>query len=63
MKWTVEIVDPNQILNGYWVIDEAAIKADITNGIWQLSGVPNYHVSSALKRALGSVFNKGLSIL
>lgn len=42
MKWTYEIVDPNQVPNGYWTIDEAAIKADIANGVREIPGVRIY---------------------
>lgn len=42
MKWTYEIVDRNQVPNGYWVIDEAAIKADIANGVRDIPGVRIY---------------------
>lgn len=42
MKWTFEIVDPNQIPNGYWVIDEAAIRTDVANGVRQIPGVRIY---------------------
>ena len=42
MKWTFEIVDPNQVPNGYWVIDEASIKTDITNGVREIPGVRIY---------------------
>jgi len=39
LRWTFEIIDPNQVPNGYWTIDEAAIKADIANGLRELPGV------------------------
>ena len=42
MKWNFEIQDPNQVPNGYWVIDEAAIKADIANGVRDIPGVRIY---------------------
>lgn len=42
MKWTYEIVDRNQVPNGYWTIDEAAIKADIANGVREIPGVRIY---------------------
>ena len=42
MKWTFAIVDPNQVPNGYWIIDEGAIKADIANGIRDIPGVRIY---------------------
>ncbi len=42
LKWTFEIVDPNQVPNGYWAIDEAAIKTDIANGVREIPGVRIY---------------------
>lgn len=42
MKWKFEITDPNQVPNGYWVIDESAIKADIANGVRDIPGVRIY---------------------
>ncbi len=42
MKWTFEIVDRNQVPNGYWIVDEAAIKADIANGVRAIPGVRIY---------------------
>ncbi|GAB3780562.1 hypothetical protein GCM10028818_32990 [Spirosoma horti] len=42
MKWTFNIVDPNQVPNGYWIIDEGAIKADIANGVREIPGVRIY---------------------
>ncbi|MCK8491728.1 MULTISPECIES: hypothetical protein [Spirosoma] len=42
MRWTYEIVDHNQIPNGYWKLDEAAIKADISHGVRQIPGVRIY---------------------
>ena len=42
MKWNFEIIDPNQVPNGYWVIDEAAIKADIAGGIREIPGIRIY---------------------
>ncbi|MVM36353.1 hypothetical protein GO755_40495 [Spirosoma sp. HMF4905] len=42
LKWAFEIVDPNQVPNGYWIIDEAAIKADIANGARDIPGVRIY---------------------
>lgn len=42
MRWNFEILDPNQVPNGYWIIDEAAIKADITNGVREIPGVRIY---------------------
>lgn len=42
LKWTYEIVDPNQVPNGYWIINEGAIKADIARGIREIAGVRIY---------------------
>ncbi|SFD44278.1 hypothetical protein [Spirosoma endophyticum] len=42
MRWTFEIVDPNQVPNGYWIIDEAAIKAAIATGERNIPGVHIY---------------------
>ncbi|GAB3894653.1 hypothetical protein [Spirosoma agri] len=42
MKWTYEIIDHNQIPNGYWTLDEAAIKADIAHGVREIPGVRIY---------------------
>ena len=42
MKWTFDIKDRNQVPNGYWVIDEAAIRADIANGVRDIPGVRIY---------------------
>ena len=42
MKWTFEVVDPNQVPNGYWIIDEAAIKADIASGAREIPGLRIY---------------------
>ena len=42
MRWTFEIVDPNQVPNGYWIIDEAAIKAAIASGERNIPGVRIY---------------------
>ena len=42
MKWNFEIVDPNQVPNGYWIIDEAAIKTDIANGVREIPGIRIY---------------------
>ncbi|MRS59862.1 hypothetical protein GJJ30_01050 [Larkinella terrae] len=39
LKWTFEIVDPNKVPNGYWIIDEAAIKADIAEGVREIPGI------------------------
>ena len=42
MKWTFEITDSNEVPNGYWVIDEAAIKAAIADGTRDIPGVRIY---------------------
>lgn len=42
MKWRFDVVDPNQVPNGYWIIDEGAIKADIANGVREIPGVRIY---------------------
>lgn len=39
MKWTFEITDQNQVPNGYWRIDETAIKSAIADGIRDIPGV------------------------
>lgn len=42
LKWSYEIIDPNQVPNGYWIIDEAAIKAAIADGAREIPGVRIY---------------------
>lgn len=42
LKWTFEIVDRNQVPNGYWSIDEGAIKADIARGVRDIPGLRIY---------------------
>ncbi|MFD2935209.1 hypothetical protein [Spirosoma flavum] len=42
MKWTFDIVDRNQVPNGYWVIDEAAIKTAIASGVRDIPGIRIY---------------------
>lgn len=42
LKWTFAIVDRNQVPNGYWIIDEGAIKADIAQGLRDIPGVRIY---------------------
>ena len=42
MKWTFEITDPNEVPNGYWIIDEAAIKSAIADGNRDIPGVRIY---------------------
>lgn len=39
LKWTFEIVDSNKVPNGYWIINEAAIKADIADGVREIPGI------------------------
>ncbi|GAB4021260.1 hypothetical protein [Spirosoma koreense] len=50
MKWSFEIVDPNQVPNGYWIIDEGAIKADVANGIREIPGVRIYEQATTTYR-------------
>lgn len=42
MKWTFEVTDPNQVPNGYWIVDEAAIRTDVANGAREIPGVRIY---------------------
>jgi hypothetical protein len=42
MRWTFAIVDRNQIPNGYWTLDEGAIKSAIANGVREIPGVRIY---------------------
>lgn len=42
MKWTFEVIDRNQVPNGYWTIDQDAIKADVANGLREIPGVRIY---------------------
>ena len=42
MKWTFEITDPNQVPNGYWRLDESAIKSAISDGVRDIPGVRIY---------------------
>lgn len=42
LKWTFEIVDRNQVPNGYWTLDEEAIKADIARGTRSIPGLRIY---------------------
>ncbi|GAB3716617.1 hypothetical protein GCM10027592_58050 [Spirosoma flavus] len=51
MKWSFEIIDPNQVPNGYWVIDEAAIKADIASGVRVIPGLRIYEEAVTTYRA------------
>lgn len=39
MRWTFEVIDPTQIPNGYWSIDEVAIKKAIAEGVRDIPGV------------------------
>lgn len=40
--WTFDIVDRNQVPNGYWSIDEAVIKAAIADGTREIPGIRIY---------------------
>lgn len=42
LRWTFEIVDRNQVPNGYWTIDEEAIRADVARGVRDIPGVRIY---------------------
>ena len=42
MRWTFEITDMNQVPNGYWIIDETAIKKAIADGVREIAGVRIY---------------------
>jgi hypothetical protein len=42
MKWAFEVIDRNLVPNGYWVIDEAAIKNDIAKGVREIPGIRIY---------------------
>lgn len=42
LDWRFEVVDPNRLPNGYWKIDETAIKAAIADGIRDIPGVRIY---------------------
>jgi hypothetical protein len=42
MRWTFEVIDRNQIPNGYWIIDEGAIKTAIAEGVREIPGVRIY---------------------
>lgn len=41
-KWSFRVVDPTQLPNGYWAINEGAIKADIARGVRTIPGVEIY---------------------
>jgi hypothetical protein len=42
LRWTFEVVDRNQIPNGYWTLDEGAVKAAIADGVREIPGVRIY---------------------
>jgi hypothetical protein len=42
LNWRFDVVDPNQLPNGYWKIDEAAIKAAIADGVRDIPGIRIY---------------------
>jgi hypothetical protein len=50
LKWTFEVVDRNQVPNGYWIIDEAAIKAEIAKGVREIPGVRIYEEAITMFR-------------
>ncbi|WP_375447832.1 hypothetical protein [uncultured Fibrella sp.] len=41
-KWAFKITDPSLVPNGYWLINEGAIKADIARGVRSIPGVEIY---------------------
>ena len=41
-KWTFKIIDPSLVPNGYWLINESAIRADIARGVRTIPGVEIY---------------------
>ncbi|MBO0950081.1 hypothetical protein [Fibrella forsythiae] len=41
-RWAFKITDPALVPNGYWMINEATIKADIANGVRSIPGVQIY---------------------
>lgn len=41
-KWTFRIVDPALVPNGYWMINESTIKADIAKGTRSIPGLEIY---------------------
>lgn len=42
MRWGFAITDPNQVPNGYWIIDESAIKKAVADGVREIPGVRIY---------------------
>ncbi len=42
LDWRFDVVDVNQLPNGYWKIDEAAIKAAIADGAREIPGLRIY---------------------
>lgn len=42
MQWDFEVIDPTQVPNGYWNIDEVVIKKAILEGIHDIPGVRIY---------------------
>ena len=41
-RWAFRVVDPTLVPNGYWQVNELAIKADIAKGVHQIPGVDIY---------------------
>ncbi len=50
MTWTFEVIDPNQVPNGYWTVDKDAIKAAIADGVRDIPGVRIYEEASTTFR-------------
>ena len=42
MRWSFAITDPNQVSNGYWIIDESALKKAVADGVCEIPGVRIY---------------------
>lgn len=42
MRWSFAITDPNQVPNGYWIIDESALKKAVADGVREIPGVRIY---------------------
>ncbi|QJD80005.1 hypothetical protein [Spirosoma rhododendri] len=42
LDWRFDVIDPNQLPNGYWKIDEAAIRAAIADGVREIPGLRIY---------------------
>ena len=42
MRWTFAVTDRNQVPNGYWTIDEDAIKTAIAEGVREIPGIRIY---------------------